>query len=282
MAKCEIIADLGSNIFAGADSKQRAIELIQLAKESNCTAVKLQLLRGDKLYRDPAKQKQLRPYELPIEWLPELKQVAGDIDIELLVTPFYLEAVDALERLGVERYKIASSDILYHDLHRLIAQTGKPVILSTGAAEFSEIETAIETLRPGNETPDDLVLLHCNVSYPCPIPDMQLRKILDLASEFYPLRVGYSSHTVSPYLVASSVLYNAEVIEIHFDAEDRKGVETAHSYTPSQVRQLVQMVDEFEKARDCGCAMTLSDAIGRSSYFRDPSDGLRPLLSDAQ
>jgi sialic acid synthase SpsE len=277
--KTEIVADLGLNIFYGADPKKRAIELIQLAKESGCGTAKLQLLRGDKLYRDPAKQAQLRPYELPVEWLPELMQVADDNDIELLVTPFYLEAVDVLERLGVDRYKIASSDILYTDLHRLIAQTGKPVILSTGAAEYKEIEAAIETLRPGDETPDDLTLLHCNVCYPCPVPDMQLRKILDLATEYYPLRVGYSSHTIAPHLVASSVLYSAEVIEVHFDAEDRKGVETAHSYTPSQMRQLVQMVDEFEKARDCGCAMTLSDTIGRASFYREPSDGLRPMFN---
>ena len=278
--KAELILDIGSNYATGSNQKQRAIELIQLAKEAGAQVAKMQLLRGDKLYRDPAKQKQLRPYELPVEWLLDLKQAADDIDIELMVTPFYLEAVDILEQIGIERYKIASSDILYHDLHRLIAQTGKPVILSTGGASFQEIEQAIEVLRPNDESaPDDVTLLKCNLGYPTPIGDMQLRHILDLASEFFPLRVGYSSHAVSPHLVASSVLYNAEVIEVHFDAEDRKGVETAHSYTPSQVRQLVQMIDEFEKAKDCGCQMTLSDTIGRASYFRDPSDGLRPLIN---
>jgi N,N'-diacetyllegionaminate synthase len=279
--KVNLIADIGSNWAIGSNPKQRAKELIQLAAESQANVAKFQLFRADKLYRDKDKQDAIRQYELPIEWLRELKQVADDSNIELMITPFYLEAVDELERLGVKRYKIASSDILYEPLLRLVGETKRPVIISTGAATNDEIENAYKWLRPNeDEFVNDVTFLHCVLGYPSAVGDMNLDKLMTLAEIVMPLNIGLSSHCIVPHVTAAAVFYPAvTTIEVHFDAEDRRGVEREHSYTPSALRQLVQTIEQFESAKSCGCTVSLVDAIGRSSYFRDPSDWLRPPLN---
>lgn len=281
MTKTQVIADIGSNCFVGSNPKQRAKELIQLAAESGATVSKFQLFRADKLYRDEAKRGAIRQYELPVEWLPELKQVADDSGIELMVTPFYLEAVDVLERLGVKRYKIASSDILYEPLIRLVGQTKKPVIVSTGSATEQEIENAYEWLRPDeSQFNRDITFLACTLAYPTDVRDMNLDKLMTLAEWVMPLDIGLSSHCIVPYITAAAVFYpSVTTIEVHFDGEDRRGVENAHSYTPSMMRQLVQTIEQFESAKSCGCTSSLVEVIGRDQYYRSPTDWLRPPLN---
>lgn len=279
--QCELILDLCSNWQHGSNPKQRALDLIELGADSlkgNRGAIKFQLFKADKLYRDKSKQQSVYPYELPIDWLPELKSHAEKCGVEFMCTPFYLEAVDILEQLGVRRHKIAGWDILHEPLVKAIGQTKKPVIMSTTAATFEEIEQSIEWLRPNEDDLRNVTLLHCNASYPSPLGDVMLKRIVDLASDFYPIKVGFSSHITELHIIASTVLYGAETIEVHFTDEARNGIEAAHSLIPGEVNKLITMIEQFEVAKDCGCVSPLNDVLGRQKYYRDPSDWLRPPL----
>lgn len=269
----EVIAELCSNFVVGNqdENKSRLFEMIDIAAQSGATAIKLQLFKADKLYRDPKRIAQLKQYELPVDWLPDIKQSCDNNGIEFLCTPFYVEAVGELSPF-VERWKIASGDLTYEPLLDRISQDDRPVLLSTGFGTVQEIQAALNTLEPLNVT-----LLHCTGGYPTPIHDMNLRRLLDLGEHFFPHDIGFSSHTPVPYLVAASVLYGARVIEVHFDLDDKRGIEAGHSFTPGSFAELVKVANEFEQAKTCGCDMTLDDTVQRTQARRDPSDWLRTV-----
>lgn len=278
--KLDLIVDIGSNWRVGTDkeSRARASKLITAALNSGATTVKFQLFRADKLYREDKLQKQIMRYELPLEWLPELKQETEEQGGQFLVTPFYLDAVDELMRIGVNRFKIASWDMTYDPLLRLIAQTGKPVIMSTGAATMEEVDHAIGVVRPDNL--DGLTIMHCTGGYPTILEEIVLRRIIDLAQEFFPVEVGFSAHVTEPYIVAAAALFMVETFEVHFDLADNKGTEQGHSYSPEYLVVLRRMIEEIYKARECECAETFGDFNARLNYRRDPSDWLRPPLKE--
>jgi len=292
-----IIAEIGSNWRDGTDreSKKRAIELIDSAAQNGARIVKFQLFLADRLYRDTNKISSLRDLELPVGWLKELKTHAENQGVEFLVTPFYPEAVDKLELAEVKFYKIASTDIAYIPLLTRVALTGKPVFLSTIGGKiiddadmsFEEVDQALEILRPeterdewGSVSYNDVVLLHCVSNYPAPTKELNLGRLIDLAAEFMPLETGFSSHSLNVPVTASVVAYGASYIEVHYDLDDSRGVESAHSYSPDMLQQLVQVTKDFEDARECNCRQTFSDFQARKDAFRDPVDWLRPPLEN--
>ena len=276
--KLEFVAEIGSNWYTGdsGGGLDRAKELINSAASHGADAVKFQLFRADKLNRDGGEA--IKGMELPVSWVEELFDHASSRNVEFLCTPFYVEAVRILNPY-VKRWKVASWDLTYAPLLDEISKTGKPVILSTGAATTDEIESAvIDHLRPRKEQLcNDITLLHCTGGYPTQPQDMMLVRIGELGAEFFPSHVGLSSHCTDIAVTASSVLYNAELIEVHYDLEDKKGVESGHSYTPSQFAKLVVLANKLRAAQDCDCVMTLSDKVARNMYRRDPSDWLRPV-----
>lgn len=274
----DFIAEIGSNWAVGDNPKKRAIHLIKAAANSGATVVKFQLFKGEWLYRDYEKARAMQLTELPTAWLRELKKCTEELNLEFLVTPFYCGAVDILENLGVNRYKIASWDITHIPLLKKIASTKKPIIMSTGAATLEEIDEALTILRPDVEAPDDVILLHCTGGYPTPIEEVNLQKMLDIGGEFMPLRTGFSCHIIDPVIAASSVFYMGEVIECHLDLEDRIGAETTHSFTPQLFAEMVLLARRMKKAQNCNCEMPFFDFDARQNYRRDPSDWLRPPL----
>lgn len=277
------IAEIGSNWYVpGVPGLARAKKLIKKAAEHGATAVKFQLFKAGKLYREASKQNSLAHLELPPEWIPALWQECGDNGVEFMCTPFYEDAVGILEPF-VKRYKVASWDLTFSPLLKRIGKTNKPVIMSTGAATLEEVETAVLNLRPNeSDSCDDITLLHCTGGYPTGIQEMQLDRILDLAAEFFPVQVGLSSHCKSGVITASSVLYGAKVIEVHFDLEDKLGAEAGHSYSPKEFSKMVKLANDFALAKDCGCDTTLVDAVARNMYFRDEEDWLRPILQPGE
>lgn len=283
MSDIDFVAEIGSNYYVEGKggSLNRALELIAEAAAAGATTVKFQL--WDKLYANQEQQQVMNERKLPVEWLPELKKEADRCGVEFLVTPF---SVAALEEIlpYVERIKIASWDITFEPLLEAVAETGLPVILSTGASDWEEVENAIEILRPGDEFPDDITLLYCHAGYPVKLEDVNLRGILDLAgqsvldiSELEVMRVGLSSHYPDPMINASAVMYGAEMIEAHFDLADNKGLEAGHSLTPHQFKQMVSMAKAFEAAK--GSVLFEGEAgrqFCRDNYRRNPEDWLRP------
>jgi sialic acid synthase SpsE len=259
----------------GQNGKERALSLIEAACSSGADVIEFTLF--DRLYRDENRQEIVGPYILPEEWLKELadrtreggRQFALNLfdPIGLPITPDY--------------YSVDSYNITMRPLLESIGNKDKPIFLSTGSATYQEIDNAIEILRPGEEAPDDLFLFH--FANGTSLEDLNLRRILDLGMEFFPLRTGYEASVVSPWLVASTALFDTQFIKVLFDLEDQKGVhsgisegDTNRSYTPSKFRELVVATQAFERARECGCSMPYPDLVMRSTHRRDPEDWLRP------
>ena len=152
-------------------------------------------------------------------------------------TPFDQDAVDMLERVGCEAYKIASGDITNTGLLERVARTGKPVVMSTGMSSTSEIAAAMGTLHAGGGR--DVALLHCVSSYPVPDHFQNLRAIADLA-RIFDVPVGLSDHSTDPNAIVLAVALGASIYEKHLMLEGQEAIDAAVSATPEMLADLVQ------------------------------------------
>jgi N-acetylneuraminate synthase/N,N'-diacetyllegionaminate synthase len=152
----------------------------------------------------------LKKIELSPEHHMELKKLAEESNMIFMSTPFNFEDIDLLESIGVSAYKVGSGQIVEHPFLRRIAETGKPVFLSTGMADLDEIGEALKTIREAGN--DKVILLQCTTNYPSRIEDANLRVITAYQSAFNTL-TGYSDHTVGEEAAISSVALGARVIQ---------------------------------------------------------------------
>lgn len=213
------ICEVGSN-YNG--SLECAFDYLRAAKAAGADAVKFQTLRKDKLvapriydkgaWIENPVYKAFSSLELPAEWHFELKRCADEVGIEFFSTPFYLEAVDLMERVGVRTYKIASGDISFLPLLRAVGATGKRVVLSTGASDLADVERALNALRQSGAR--DITLLHCVANYPPRWDEMNLRAIPILKKEFG-LPVGVSDHTPGSTVPIAAAALGAVAVEKH-------------------------------------------------------------------
>jgi N-acetylneuraminate synthase len=253
------IAELSAN---HVQQFERAVEIIHAAKEAGADAVKLQTYTPDTITIDSAAPsfrigegglwsgKTL--YELyseaymPWDWQPKLKEVANSLDLALFSSPFDLTAVEFLEEVGVPAYKIASFEVVDLPLIRRIAETGKPIIMSTGMANLAEIDEAVRTIREaGNE---HLALLKCTSAYPAPAEEMNLRTIPHLAEAFQ-TPVGLSDHTLGIAVPAAAVALGASIVEKHLTlSRDEPAPDSAFSLEPSEFKEMVDTARSVEAA----------------------------------
>lgn len=251
--KIEFIAEVGSN--HGSDLKC-AKEYVKFAKANKADVVKFQcikkaqlfsprILKDGKVIDNPA-WSSIANLDFPDEWFTELQTSAIAEGIEFLATPFYLDAVLQLDRVGVKRYKIASGDITFIPLLKTIGEIGKPVILSTGASSLSEIETAVSVLRDAGSS--DITLMHCVANYPPIWAEMNLRAITTLQSEFG-LPVGISDHTPGNMVPIASVTLGAIMIEKHvtFD-RTLQGPDHPYAMLFSEFQEMVDYIRNLECA----------------------------------
>ena len=231
----------------------RAFESIKAAKEAGADAVKIQTYTADTMTIDcNRKEFQIKgglwdgydlyglyqEAETPYEWHKPLFDYAREIGITIFSSPFDFTAVDLLEELNTPAYKIASPEIIDLPLIKRVAQTKKPIIISTGMANLEEISEAVETAQENGC--QDLVLLHCISGYPTPLEQSNLRTIPDLARKFGVLS-GLSDHTMGTIVATTSVALGACVIEKHFTlSRADKGPDSEFSLEPSELRQLCQ------------------------------------------
>ncbi len=284
MAEVKFVAEVSSN---HARDLERAKAFIRAAKDVGCHAVKFQLFRVDQLFapeilaKSEAHRKR-EEWELPVKFIPRLAEYAHELGLAFACTPFYLDAVDELEPY-VDFYKIASYELLWHDLFRNVASTGKPLVFSTGMATFEEIEAAIKVLL-GQPT-RDITVLHCTSAYPAPIAEANLKAIDTLREKLSPymrelnLSYGYSDHTVSPAVILRAVnRYRATLVEFHLDL-DGKGeeYEAGHCWLPAEIESVIRLVNEGLEADGTGeIGPSTSELLDRQ-WRADPEDGLRPL-----
>lgn len=259
----------------------RCLAFIEKAAEVGCNAVKFQLFKINELFAPEilSKSKMHRDreaWELPKEFIPELAQRCRSLHIKFTCTPFYLDAVDELYPY-VDSYKIASYELLWNDLLKACAKTGKPVVLSTGMAALDEIMNAVGTLR--NAGCRDLTLLHCVSGYPTPPGECNLAAIETLRRHCG-CPVGWSDHTVDAGVIYRAVhRWNTAMIEFHLDLEgDGEEYHTGHCWLPEQIRSVIQAVQAGFSADGSGVKMPAPSELPDREWRADPSDGLRPML----
>jgi N-acetylneuraminate synthase len=194
----------------------------------------------------------------PFEWHEALFARGHERGVTVFSTPFDESAVDLLEALGAPAYKIASFEAIDLPLIARAARTGKPLIISTGMASFSEIEEAVNTARAHGA--GGLVLLHCVSSYPARFSQANLATIPHLAASFECV-AGLSDHTPGVAAAVAAVALGACFIEKHFCmSRAAGGVDSAFSLEPEELRRLV-----------CDCRDAHA-ALGKVDYARSPAE----------
>ena len=231
----------------------RAIRIVDAAKAAGADAVKLQTYTADTITIDHDGDEFTvrgglwdgrRLYDLyheahtPWEWHMPIFEHARKIGITVFSSPFDDTAVDLLESLNVQAYKIASPELIDLQLIRRVAKTGKPIIMSTGAANLEEIADAIRAAREAGAT--DLIVLHCTAAYPAPPEEANLASLKALAEQF-DVAVGLSDHTLGTTVSAMAVGLGACLIEKHFTLSRADGgVDSTFSLEPSELEELVK------------------------------------------
>jgi len=265
-----IVAEISGNHNGDIN---KAIRLIEIAKESGAHAVKLQTYTADTMtIKSDKPDFQISGglwdghslYELyewahtPWEWHEALFKRANELNITIFSTPFDESSVDYLEDLAVPAYKVASFEATDLPLIEYIASKGKPIILSTGMATLAEIEEAVTCIK--NAGCNEIVVLHCISGYPTPIEQMNIATVADLANKFGCV-VGLSDHSLSNVAAISSVSFGASFIEKHItiDRSD-KGPDSEFSLEPDELKALC-----FDVKQAWSC-------IGKPNYERKPAE----------
>ncbi len=254
-----IIAEMSAN--HNQDFEQ-AVNILRASKEAGADAVKLQTYTPDTLTIDSAKPyfqigdgtlwKGRSLYSLyneaytPWDWQPKLKQIANELGMDLFSSPFDYTAVDFLEKIEIPAYKIASFELVDLPLIQRVAQTGKPLIISTGMATLAEIDEAVRAARAAGAT--EIALLKCSSAYPAPPEEMNLRTIPHLAEAFGVI-AGLSDHTLGITVPIMAVALGACIIEKHFTlSRTIPGPDSAFSLEPHEFKEMVDAVRVAEKA----------------------------------
>lgn len=176
------------------------------------------------------------------QWI-ELKAHAEGQGLMFLSSPFSVEVVELLEEIGVEQYKIPSGEVTNLPMLEMIAQTRKPVLLSSGMSSWAEMDEAVNTILKYH---DRLTVLQCTSKYPCPYEQVGLKVMLQMR-ERYGLPVGLSDHTLTNYAAFAAVTLGATVIEKHFTLSRRMyGSDARHSLEPDELADLVRGIRAVE------------------------------------
>lgn len=253
-----IIAEMSANHAGDFD---RAVEIIRAAKEAGADCVKIQTYTADTITLDCHNKyftlengtwEGANLHDLyneaytPWEWQKALKEEADKIGIDFFSTPFDRSAVDFLESIDMEFYKIASFEAVDIPLIKEVAKTGKPIIMSVGMASLDEIEDAVEAVKStGN---NNLALLRCSSVYPAIPENMNLWTIQDMKKRF-DLPVGLSDHSMGHIAAVTAVALGASIIEKHFClGRDIENPDSSFSMEPVEFAAMVKAIRDCERA----------------------------------
>ncbi|MEZ9645219.1 N-acetylneuraminate synthase family protein [Vibrio sp. 10N.261.52.C2] len=249
-----IIAEVGSN---HNQSFELALKHIDAAAEAGVDAVKFQTFKATEHVSKYAEMpKYLKGYEnihdliksleLNRDWQLPLKEYAESKGLIFFSSPCDYDAVDELQAINVPAHKVASFDLPDLDLVRYIAKTQKPILLSTGLADWMEIQRAVDVCR--EEGNNKIVLFQCTSLYPAP-PHLSNLKSMSTMKSAFNVVTGYSDHTLGDNIPVASVALGASVIEKHFTLDrSLPGPDHAFAIEPDELKILVDKIREVESA----------------------------------
>jgi pseudaminic acid synthase len=265
-----VIAEMSANHNGDINN---AYKIIDMAKASGANCVKIQTYTPDTLTIDSklpdfqlteglwAGQSLYELYKkafMPWDWHKPLFEYAKKIGITIFSSPFDNTAVDLLEDLNTPAYKIASFEAIDLPLIKYVAQTGKPMIISTGMADSEEIQEAIETAREGGC--NQLAILHCVSGYPALAEDYNLKTLVDMQKRFG-LVLGLSDHTINNTIAIASVALGSSIIEKHVTLDrNAGGSDDSFSLESEELKQL------------CIGAKIAWNSLGKVDYGRKASE----------
>jgi N,N'-diacetyllegionaminate synthase len=234
-----------------------AKQLIDVAAEAGADAVKFQTYSGATMYsRKTPKFKYLRPItdksptellediSLPREWQPELAEYARERGLDFFSTPFDFDAVRELDELGVPVIKIASFELVDLQLIRRAAETGRPLILSTGMAVLGEIEDALQAAVEGGA--GGVGLMQCTSVYPAPVERINLRAMATMESAFR-VPVGLSDHSLGTAVPIAAAALGAAFVEKHYTLDrTMEGPDHPFALEPDELNTMVSGIREAQ------------------------------------
>jgi len=253
---CKVIAEAGVNHNNSID---QAVELSRQAAAAGAWAIKFQLYKADSLTVPDSPKYWDDPFRTATQYesfkqsdkldyaaYSEIAAACAEFGIVFFATPFDLPAIEALEAIGVPLYKVASGDITHKPLLEAVAATGKPVLLSTGAATVEEIHNAIEWTGLG---PDKLVLLVCTLTYPTPDEDGHFARLPAFQHEFAPYLCGFSDHTLGVAGAWLAAALGGVCIEKHYTL-DRTLPDVPDHAISVEPPELAEMVTACRRTAD--------------------------------
>lgn len=256
--KIKIIAEAGVNHNGSIDL---AKQMVVKAKEAGADYIKFQTFQPEKLVSKYAQKAQyqkettgneesqlemLQKLALTQEDFRELKDYCEQVGIGFISTPFDLESLDLLETLDMDFWKLPSGEITNLPYLEKIADTHRPIVMSTGMCELEEISAALKVLQ--DKGAGEITLLHCNTQYPTPIEDVNLKVMQTLRSAFG-LPVGYSDHTKGIEVPVAAAALGAVVLEKHFTLDkNMEGPDHRASLDPDELTAMVSAVRNIELA----------------------------------
>ncbi len=276
---CFIIAEAGVNHNGDIAIAER---LIDEAARAGANAVKFQAFITEELITAEAPKANyqvettgqpgsqygmLKALELTAEQHAHLKAYCEQAGVMYLCTPYDHGSADMLARIGVQAYKIASTDTSNIPFLRYLGAKGIPVILSTGMSTLGEVEEAVAALETGGVN-GGIVILQCTSEYPAPVDEVNLRSIATLRQAFgYP--VGFSDHTQGTAVSAWAVALGACMIEKHFTLDrTMPGPDHRASIEPDELRQLVEAVCSLERALGDGVKRPSPSEQGNKAFMQ--------------
>lgn len=271
-----VIAEMSANHGGSFDN---AIKIIRQAKEAGADCLKIQTYTADSMTIDCDNDHfmikdglwagynlyQLYEYAgTPYEWQAKLKEECENIGIDFLSTPFDKAAVDFLEELNIEAYKIASYELVDIPLIEYVASKGKPMIISVGMGTLEEIQDCLDACHRMDN--DQIVLLKCCSEYPAPWDDMKLGNIPDMIDRFN-VPVGLSDHSEGSIGAVVGVSLGACVIEKHVKLEGVESADSGFSMTMSDFANMVRDIRNVKRIAQ-GPDYSLTSGEESSTVFR--------------
>lgn len=260
MNKVLIIAEAGVNHNG---SLELAKQLVDKAVEAGVDYVKFQAgipeLVASKFARKAEYQKattgaqesqldMIRKITLTPRQQRQLAAYCRETGARYLCTPFDLPSIELLQELGMQLWKIPSGEITNYPYLKVIAQTGLPVIMSTGMADMKDIGEALEVLTKYGTPRNKITLLHCTTEYPAPKDEVNLLAMKTL-KECFGVETGYSDHTQGIEIPIAAVAMGARVIEKHFTLDrNMEGPDHKASLEPHELKSMVECIRNVEKA----------------------------------